>query len=56
MRAYTSYNDLYERVSEHYGVMSKEDLKNIILELIYNHENGNDEEDTINEINESMGL
>lgn len=56
MRAFTSYDDLYERVSQHYGVYSKEELKNIILELIFNHEKGNDEDDTINEINESLGI
>ena len=56
MRAFTSYNDLYERISQQYGLYSKEDLKSIILELIFNHEHGNDEDDTINEINESMGL
>ena len=56
MRAFKNYDDLYERVSQHYGVYSKEDLKSIILELIYNHEKGNDEDDTIHELNESMGL
>jgi hypothetical protein len=54
MKPFTSYNDLYERVAQQYGAYSKEDLRTIILELIFNHEHGNDEDDTIHEINESM--
>ena len=56
MKPFTSYNDLYERVSLQYGVYSKEQMRDIILELIFNHEKGNNEGDTIHEINESMGL